>query len=338
MNEDFEPFAVILLIRWLQNHVQTPDGRTHSLDRIAEEILGLTRHTLNRFLSENLNRDEQKRRARDYAEKLKPVFDQGRPFPDVVRDLYEKVYGEDSFEDTVGDKPVKLPEILRHRVMTHVPRNHADIGPLIGLSVLIRLSGDSVPAPELSEGASLPGWSLSVLSVLPTHVQRGLNHPLFILRQRALDSNATVTIHGVVIPQADRFMFQGIDILSRHPFHAYFRVPDEWLSYRDASQGEPVFGSGLMMGLSSTGQSPFCGLFELFAIPGTTLAPGASVDDRAAFEDRYKETIRNGIGVRNLDDTVSELEALGVRGRRDHLLSTLRTLRDRTRAGTLLKP
>jgi len=337
MEEEFDPFAVTMLIRWLQNHVPGPDGRAPTLRFIAEDILGHNnRYLLDRFLAQNLNKPEQMQRAREYAKKLKPVLDQGRPFPPAIRKLYIGVYGDETFVPIGEGKPVKLPEVVRHRSMANVPGEPADIGPLYGLSLVIRLSNDSIPAPELKDGAELPGWSLSVLNVLPSHVQSGLNHPLFTLRQRALNSNSIFTINGVVITQSDRFVFQGIDVFNRRPFHAYLLVPELWRRYRDKSR-ETIFGSGMMMGLPSGGNLPFAGLFETFAIPQTSLTVDSSEIEMVQFRELYYQITRESIGVRDLDGTISEMIKLGIRGDAEWLKSVLRTVRDRVVRGKLLK-
>lgn len=335
--DEFDPFAVVILIRWLKSDVKAPDGKSHSFEKIADEILGVNRHTLYQFLQRKINHDKEKLWARDYAHKLKLVLDQGRPFPPTIRNIYESVYGDVCSLELDNSKPVQLPEVVRHRAMAHVPREPANIKPLLGLSVLIRLSNESVPAPELGDGASLPGWSSSVLNVLPDHVQCGLNHPLFTLSQRGLNSNSTLTVNGIVITQNDRFVFQGIDTLSRRPFHAYLRIPDEWASYRDNSEQRPIFGSGMMMGLSSGGNSPFAGLFEVFAIPDKTLE-NTGEEAKAGFNDLYRTIIGKSIGVRNLEDTVMEMVRLGIPGDTEALKSVIRTLRDRVASGRLLKP
>lgn len=339
LEDEFDPFAVVLLIRWLQNNVSKPNGKSHTLERIAQDILGITRHSLNRFLQQKLNRgDEELVKARDYASKLKPVLDQGRPFPPAVRKLYKSVYGDGIFVDLDASDPVQLPEVLRHRSMGHVPEQPADIMPLIGLSALVRRSDDFVAAPEIGEDAVLPGWSISLLNVLPKHVQEGLNHPLFVLHQRGLSSSSSLTIEGIVVTQDDRFVLQGVDTLQRRPFHAYITIPDQWKSYRVSDLEPPVFGSGLMMGLSSVGRTVFAGRYDLFAIPKTALQADATPAEASAFEDHYQQIKQKSIGVRNLDDTVAELKELGIAGKVDWLKKTLRNLRDRGNGSPLLRP
>lgn len=338
LEDEFDPFAVVLLIRWLQNNVQKPDGESHTLEQIAEDILGTTRHSLNRFLQQKLNRgDEEQVKARDYAIKLNPVLEQGRPFPPAVRKLYKSVYGDDMFVDLGESNPVQLPEVLRHRSMGHVPLEPADITPLTGLSALVRRSEDYVAAPELGDEAVLPGWSISLLHVVPGHVQQGLNHPLFVLHQRGLSNDSSLTVEGIVVTQDDRFVLQGVDIVQRRPFHAYLSIPDQWRNYRDNDPKQPITASGLMMGLSG-GRTVFAGRFDLFAIPDTTIPVIATASQITAFDDRYQQIKQNSIGVRNLDGTVAELKALGIGSEEDWFKETLRNMRDRESGSPLLKP
>ena len=336
IEDEFDPVAVIMLIRWLQN-VRAPDGSTHTLDKIAQDALGVSRHVLNRFLQQKLNRgDDETLRAREYAKKMRHLLDQGRPHPPAVRKLYKSVYGDADVLDLAENKPVQNPAVLRHRSMAEVPERRADITPLIGLSALVRTSNEYVAPTEPDEEGVQPGWSISILNAPPDHVQRGFNHPLFVLRQRGLNRSG-VTIEGVVITQDDRFIFQGVDTISSRPFHAYLPIGEAWQDYRSTTIDKPTFGSGVMMGLSSE-RGPFAGLFDIFAIPGTVVGSDATNIAKEGFRERYREIIQENTGVRNLTETVTVLEKLGIGGGTDWLKDTLRDMRDRARNRLLLKP
>lgn len=336
--EEFDPFALIMLVRWLQSHVKKPDKKLHSIEGLAKDYLGVSRDSLNRFLLQQLNRGEDEQaKAQEYAVKLKPVFDQGRPFPPAIRKLYKSIYGDTVSLLPDAGKPVQLVEVLRHRSMSPVEENPVDITPLIGLSALVRISDDDVPAPELGEGIKKRGWALSILNVLPEHVQGSLNHPLFILRQNGMNSNTSITIEGIVVTQNDRFIFHGIDTRQRRPIHGYLPDPERWFDFRNFDLEEPVYGSGLMVGLSA-GRLPFAGLFELFAIPDTVVPKDASDDAKEAFRARYKEIVDAVPGVRTLEDTVATLQWLDVRGGSKWLMERIKRIEERTNAQQLLKP
>ena len=331
LQDEFDPFAVILLIRWLENNVPLSNRKKRSISAIAD-TLGVSRHVLTRFLNRDLNRDEEETRARQYAKKLKQVFDQGRPFPKPVLDLYESVYGQTDVHppgDEAKDKPVQLREVFIQKSMARIPQDPAPLDPLIGLSALVRNANEPMPAPEMGPDASLPGWSVSILNVPPAHVQTGLNHPLFALRQKGKD-RAELTVEGIVITQEDRFVFQGIDTQSRRTFNATMTVGEDWGDYRNFDLRRPIVRSGVMLGLSSSRRA-FGGLFDLFAIPHTVVAEGASEADKLAFRDRYRAMVENNAGVRDLEGTVEALEALGIKGGAEWLTETLRNMRERSR-------
>lgn len=337
LKEDFDPFAVVLLIRWLEHNVPGPGGKKRSIESIAKALY-ISRHVLNRFLSEKLNRDEQAERARDYAKTLKPLLDQGRPFPRSILDLYATVYGDNETLDQKGpDKPVERPEVLRHRSMVRVPKEHAPIEPLVGLSALVRTANEHVKDKDSEEpDAMLPGWSISILNVPPQQVQKGYNHPLFVLRQKGL-ARSDLTIEGVVLTLGDRLVFKGIDNIATRTFNATMPVGADWKEYRNSGEKAPIYGSGVMLGLSSE-RGVFAGLFDLFAIPRSTLPENHKPEDMDAFKDRYKKAVDKHAGVRDLKGTVAALEALGIGGGSEWLADTLRNMRDRARNRLLLKP
>ena len=255
---------------------------------------------------------------------VRVLLDQARPLPPILRTVADSVYGEFEPLDTETGKPIESPEVLRHRTMAKVDLDEANLKPLLGLSLILRVANETVPAEE-HETSDPQGWSISVLNVLPPFVQKGLNHPLFKLRQRG-QTGATTTIEGVVVARDDRFVFQGTDTRRRLPFNATMRLPDVGLRRFREESGAPIMCTGIMLGLRSSGET-FGTLFELLAVPGIEPMDQDDAVGMRNFRERYRAALE-AAGVRNLRETVAELKKLGFTDE-DLLKDRLREMRDR---------
>lgn len=307
-DDKIDPVALILLIRWLEHNVPGADGKKLTLGNIAEAC-GVSRHVLNRFLGRKMNLPEEADRAEKLLEPVRVLLDQARPFSPALRKLYGSVYEDAEPLDIDEGKPIRQVEVVRHLAMARIDVNEATLRPLYGLSVLIRVANEVVPPTRQDEKKDVHGWSVSLMNVVPPHVQAGLNHPLFKLRQRG-KNGASSTIEGVVITRDDRFIFQGTDTLRRLPFNATMRMPDDGMrSYRDADAKVPLLCTGVMLGLRSAGET-FGTLFELLAVPGAE--PPFDADSQALdqFRQRYTNALE-ATGVRNLPDTIDALLKIG---------------------------
>lgn len=318
-----DPVAVILLIRWVEHNMPGPNGEKQTLDRIANAF-GVSRHVLNRFLRQKLSPLDEKERTRLFLEPLRAMLGDPRRLPGTVQTLMASVFGEADLFEQDESAPVHSPEVIHHQSMTKVEPDAAKLQPLYGLSVLLRIANETVPPTEAHEKNDVHGWSISVLNVIPPHIQKGRHHPLFKLRQRGKNNVAT-TIEGVVITRDDRLIFQGVDTRRRLPFSATMAMPDAGMhKYRDANT--QTMCTGVMTGLRSAGE-PFSTLFELLAVPGSEPTAPTKFEEAEAFRRRYRDAL-DKTGVRNLRETVNALSNIGFRDQK-WLATKLRDMRDR---------
>lgn len=304
--QDFRTEAVRLLIRWAQHDAQI-DGAKANLEILARH-LGSDRDKLNKFLLGNLNRDELRQRGDALAEKLRWVLKAQQSLPAPIVEVMERVYGPDA-EDAAGGI-IESPHVLSFRSLTETARNAPSVQPLEGLSFAVRVANEFVPDPEGTPGEPrfVHGWSLSVLNVLPAHLQTGRHHPLFKFRQEGRNGYRT-DIEGVVVPRRDRILFEGVDVADRRAFMASLAINlDDLERYRTLETPQPL--RGLMLGLSS-GLAPFSAPFDLLPIPGSVLPRTPSETDAAVFRDIYVAA-RRAAGVRDLDGTLQRMAELGV--------------------------
>lgn len=312
-DQDFRTEAVRLLIRWAQHDAQI-DGAKANLEILAKH-LGSDRDKLNRFLLGNLNRDEILQRADALAEKLRLVLKAQKALPAPIIEVMERVYGPEVRE--AAGEIIQSAHVLGFRSLTEMAENAPSIAPLEGLSFAVRVANEFIqdPASPAGDPRFVHGWSLSVLNVLPEHVQTGRHHPLFKFRQEGRNGYRT-DIEGVVVPRRDRILFEGVDVQERRAFMASLAINlDDLERYRKLDPPRSL--RGLMLGLSSA-RAPFAALFDVLPIPGSVLPEEASEDEQTAFKRIYYEA-REAAGVRDLEGTLHHMRKLGVVADRNRL-------------------
>ena len=201
--------------------------------------------------------------------------------------------------------------------------------------MIARRANEYVGDESHEEQGVTRGGSVSVLNVPPRGVQEGDHHPLFKLRQVGT-SNHPLTIEGVVVPRGDRLVLQGIEVQEQKAFSATVALShDKWIAYRpdqDKLRTEAIASSGVMLGLSSS-KMPFVALFEIFAVPQSSLPEAPSPEDLQAFDVRY-EFVKDAAGVRTLEETVEALNRIGIPTSADQLTE----IRKRSSKTPSLKP
>lgn len=337
MSDDFartyerpSPYAVAMLVNWVAQFARTKDEKKYTMEKLAP-ICGLSTAQLKRFMRLDTSESDLIAKAERIATRLRKVVLNERPFESEFLPLYTQVYGED-LEDPLTNQPVRLVEVTSHLAMAKVDENYNDLEPLYGLSLLLRPSNDLVPRTRDDEPELVPGWSLSLLNVVPPYIQKGKFHPLFRLRQRGRN-DAEFSIEGVIVTRDDRFVFQGLHAKRKLPFNATLHLPEDMTGYRAASPKIPVMAKGVMLGLRASG-SPFSSFFEIFAVPRGRLEQDASLLDKQAFNDLYARVMRE-VGVGNLEETLAKLDKLGVKNP-EWLAHRLREMRDRALYSVIL--
>ncbi len=184
-------------------------------------------------------------------------------------------------------------------------RVKANLHLISGLSALVR------PANETVEGE--PGVSLSIVNMIPIHVEAGDYHPVFKIRQVGA-KGGVVDIEGVILAQADRVVLTGRDSeLSRNVVLSVFYNSEVAENYRSLEPGKKRRGlSGVMLGLSSQ-RAHFTTLFRMYAIP-ESYVPAESVDDKRIlkkFELLYEDA-RTHAGVYTEAGLEAPLKALSI--------------------------
>ncbi len=300
-----------LLIRWIQHEGGLDNhGGGARLEDISE-ALGLSRTQLNRFLHKELNTAEEQKRADALAQRLRSLLENRRSLPPAITRLMEDLYGPQQV-DLPEHAVVTDPAVLRMRsMMTNTDHSIEYVEPFFGLNIILRQANGFVKNPD---GAELRGWSLSLLNMPPSHIQRGEHHPVFKMIQTSRAGNR-MRIEGIALARRDRLTLQGIETRQRRSFTASVALPDDdgWPDFRKGLH--PL--NGVMLGLSSTRANFGC-LFELFHIPNSMLIK----DGKTLSEDRFRQlhaAAREATGVRNLEETVDTLRSLGIKATENHL-------------------
>lgn len=317
--------AARMLLRWVQHDAGlAPGGGRATLGALAK-AMNASEGNLKKFLNQKMsNKDSEARFFEGCAPGLYDILKTHPDWPRSVLGLVEQVYGPQS--ERIEGQIITLPEVVEHKSLCEQSATSTALEPVFGLSLLVRIANETVPSPtEEDPDARTLGWSVSLLTVPPRFIQQGTHHPLFKLRQRGTNPNAPMDIEGTVIGQNDYIVFKGIDTQLRKPFSMMLTYSStEWGRFRNpvSDEAHAPFVSGVMMGLSST-RTPFAGLCEIFAIPGSVLTPEASLRDREGFSLLYQKA-KDATGVRTLEETVGTLAGLGIHVTQDTLIQ-LRT-------------
>ena len=194
---------------------------------------------------------------------------------------------------------------------------------LEGLSILVRPSNE----PLRDGGVLSDAVSLSLLNVIPPHVQFGRHHPLFKLSQKGV-AGTLVDIEGILLCQSGRFVLSGRDTVERRNMIASIYVePDSVRGFRSAGAARKGGLSGVMLGLSNQ-RVHFGSLFKLFWIPGSFLSESdiKMKSKREAFSKLYDKLRYDTIGVYLERDVEAALASIGVEG----ASSTIATMLERS--------
>lgn len=304
--------SIRLLIRWIQHEGGlSSQGGSARLEDIAE-ALDLSRTQLNRFLQQELNTTEEVQRADEIAQRLRPRLDKRKDLPFSITRLLEDLYGPPDIALPKDAVVTDLAVVRMRSMMANEAYSDEHVTPVFGLSLLIRQSNELVrTGPDTYQR----GWSLSLLNMPPSHIQRGAHHPVFRLTQTSL-AGTSMTIQGIALARRDRLTLQGIETQQRRSFTASVALPDDdgWTVFHNSEA--PL--NGVMLGLSSS-RANFACLFELFKVPGSTLDKNASGAAKERFRALYNSA-REATGVRNLEETVTILNRLGIKASEAHLL------------------
>ena len=304
--------------------------RKSSLKALAIEEWGMgSQHKLSDFMNLNLNRQAEALAYTLFAEKALDSRKGARKklpsyMSSVVATIYsdevadELISNEGLEEDKIGNPrrgiirdPVTLLRGSGYPSQDSVHRiREIGLRQIAGLSVLIRPSNEQVK----ENGAISEGLSLSIVNLIPEHIETGDFHPVFKIRQRGV-RGAVIDIEGVVLAQEDRIVLSGRDTeLKRNAVVSIYYNSDEALTYRNFGARRKRRGfSGVMLGLSNQ-RAHFASLFRMYAIKGGFVAPDEASDNqvRSQFVDRY-ESARDLAGVYSEDRLLQVLESLGIR-------------------------
>lgn len=334
---EYDEAYLVHLISWLRNNAKRELRLRPKEEVTVRERYGLTKAALayafdttipliEKYLYADPNRGTPtgkalKEQSAHYAPTAKFLLDQHKraDLPAPVRSSMARVFKNVSRE---GEGPIKNRDVIDFGAMVPAS-NQIDLSPLYGLQALVRVSTESISAPELGPEVRISGISISLLNVIPSGLQKGMNHTLFKIYHRGLASLGTDIIEGVVYSQENSIYFEGIGDSSQSPFFAWVRPPKApFATYRDDLE---VYLHGVMAGISSTGYN-FAGVFEMFPLPHELIQGDVTKDeDIPGFKELYKKGVAT-TGVQTLEETVSKLRSLGVPTSEEDLTAILKTM------------
>lgn len=323
VRSDFDEAYLVHLISWLRNNAQRQLRLRPDEDPTERERYGLTKTALayafnttipiiERYLYADPNRgtptgNSLVKQSIKFAPVAKFLLDQHNiaDLPAPVRTSMSRIYIDRS-SDGLG--PIRNRDAIEFNSMAPAS-GHIDLSPMYGLQVMVRVSTESIPTPEIGAETKVTGTAISLLNVIPPVIQEGVNHTLFKIYHRGLVSVGTDIIEGAVFSQENSIYFQGVGDSSQSPFFAWVRPPKA--PYSTYRRDLSVYLHGVMAGISSTGYN-FAGVFEMFPLPHGLIDQESTGDqENPSFKEMYKKGVE-ATGVQTLEETVAKLQELGI--------------------------
>lgn len=301
--------ALRLLVRFLQHE---HDLRLEALKTRLDHNHNLKKTAVDSFLKGTPPKDPEQAYqaiANEVAQDLQAIGD----FAGPIQILFDLVYDVPAESGAIEDSAVIG---FRSLLTQNAAAEESFLPRLQGLSLMVRRSTEYVSEAGTASEAKTPGYSLSLLNVLPRGVGKGHHHPLFKIKQKGTLASRIVDISGAVVFQDDRFVLSGCELRERRPFECNVHFAAEQFDvYRTGH--DPL--SGVMLGVSHS-KSGFGALFQLYAVPGGTLAPDESNPEAiAAFDKLRKHIDSEAVGVMNRAVLLERLALLGIAGIESHL-------------------
>jgi len=300
------------------------------------------------------NREAERRLYNIYGKWLLAEARSRAPLPRFFRSLFDEVLTEEAANEICppsrsdtryldvksgGHFDVVNDELCRNRnsgyeVDCSLMRSDPNGFPrLTGLSILVRPSNQAINIAEPGHPRNLQyGVSISLLNLIPEHIQTGRYHPLFKLRQKSAERNV-IDIEGVVLVQDDRIILSGREEGQKRNMLASISFRREAAElFRDPENGKKSEAiMGMMLGVSNS-RSHFGSLFTIFALPGGFVSREDAKDPKVMerFQAIY-DAGRAAAGVYSEDDVYQKLQELGISDHGDDIRYLLhRDLRNNT--------